>query len=191
MSLASAKVFGTTELVELILLQDLSAAEVTRARRINSFFRAVVDNSKPLRRVIFLEPVERKIYKGGAAMRKRQDEIPAGVCQLYEGWGQCSFTTLHPAIDVPVSGLLWPFKGYGVPPAHWTSGQWQSMLISQPPAAGYYLLCKEHGDGERIEGQTLGAIRETSEKLKAQRGNCRFSDLTCAGTGEIGYLFDR
>lgn len=46
---------GTAELLEMVLLK-CTAVDVTRFRQINSFFKGVIDRSKGLRQVMFLDP---------------------------------------------------------------------------------------------------------------------------------------
>lgn len=50
------RVLNTPELVEHIILQDLPIYDVFMCRRICHFFKGAIDGSKPVRRVLFLEP---------------------------------------------------------------------------------------------------------------------------------------
>lgn len=156
MTSPTARVLSTVELLEHILSNGLSPREITRARQINSFFRACIDDSHTLLRKIFLEPIPLKDH----------EEYPAS---LFPDNKLRKVVTLHPAIITPVN--ISELLDFRRPSVRWsTPGLWQDMLISQPPAAEYRLLCRdwtawflnspEQYIDVRIPGKTLGALRE-------------------------------
>lgn len=144
---ACARVFNTVELLECIL-QDLSATELTRARHMNSFFRNVIDNSTPLRRIMFLEPIPKKFYETYRDATGYWPDDPPG----------CTAAALHPAIR----GLVLERASFDIlrqPSPIWASGQWKSMLISQPPAVAYHLVCKPKGPSQPLWKDMLSYVR--------------------------------
>lgn len=170
MSSASTQVFDCTELFELILLHDLSAAEVTRARQVSSRFRAVIDSSKALRRVMFLEPIKEQDYETYEVdvdepwLINRRKSEPSHTVSVFHPVVQ---GRVFPAGRDPIKKLNSPLA-----PASWTSwssGQWESMLITQPPATKYVLVCTSahatYRTGIEFEGQTLGALRDAIAAL--------------------------
>lgn len=173
MASASAHVFGIVELLECILLH-LPAADVTRARRINSFCRNSIDNSTPLRRVMFLEPIlecDHETYQIGS------DTYPS----YYK------IFSVHPAISTGHES----FQAFDFepPPAYWFPGQWRDMLITQPPVEDYGL--RYHNGcatirgrvhrGVTIKGNTLGALCEALETVAITRPGSTIESVACCG----------
>lgn len=156
MASASERVFGITELLECVLLEGLSAAEVTRARRINSFCRNSIDNSTPLRRVMFLEPIlerDHDFYQMGS---EKSPYIPT-ICSM------------HPAIHTHRTRTFNRHHfAFQPPPPHWYPGQWRDMLITQPPSIQYHIFYQRSDKWYAsllIEGETLGALCEALKTL--------------------------
>lgn len=94
MTSATARVFNTAELLEQILLHGLSPAEVTRARQINSFFRAGIDSSLTLRRVMFLEPILECDHDTYGANLQWRNIMPVGVHSRHDP--SCYHQPQHP-----------------------------------------------------------------------------------------------
>lgn len=161
--MAATTVLNTTELVEHILAQGLPTKDVTRARQINSFTRSVIDNSKILRRIIFLEPISERDHKTFTV--KSIFKVRANG--LLAGSPKCVATTIHPAIrcshvrddclliDVPTTESM----------DKWNN----SMLICNPPAKSetFRLLTRP-----RLTSFGKGSVaRYTRFKLTIFKGN--------------------
>jgi hypothetical protein len=133
---AVSKVLNTTELVELILLQDLPIKDVLRSQRVNPFFKAVFTNSKPLRRATFLEPdpISRNV-RNNDHLFENSDTPPQ----------QPIVRKIHPFIlrsdyhTLTSQGELFPlWRGY-------TAAQLDSVhsqLVCQPPCTSFRISFK-------------------------------------------------
>ncbi|CZT18591.1 uncharacterized protein RCC_04435 [Ramularia collo-cygni] len=153
---AAARVLDTVELLENILLQDLPMKSIARARQVNTFFCAVIDNSKPLQRALFLMP-----------------ELPKETHVDMDGTPK-SVTRVNPAIiKLDHHGEVKTGRFYidGDMLRRWNSDlaceTWKSMLICQPPASInklhlFELITKSQKTGEFyitfLSGSTLGDL---------------------------------
>lgn len=164
------RVFNTVELLEGIL-SGLSTKSLTRARQVNSFFRDCIDTSIPLKRIMYLLPIPSTQHE---TFTHPQGFFPDDGCPTR------TTTILHPAITTSIVPCA--YMHIQPPPAHWVSGgqQWEDMLISQPPAAVYHVLCTSpayqpgfwdeftHQVRIQVEGNTLGALRKAVENREAK-----------------------
>lgn len=172
---AAARVFNITELFEQIF-QNVSPAEITRARQINSEFKKRIDQSLPLRRAMFLEPEPRGETLPYPTFDEEDDDAdwPApddtSETSAVPDKSPKTFTVfkVHPAISAPIQ----PADGYihfKLPEKPWKAGMWQEMLLCQPPCQNfelrYHIRCRSMSEGvfdgwinKSINGNTLGAL---------------------------------
>lgn len=161
--MATIQVLNMPELLEHILLQDLSIKEVTCFRRCSKFACTVIDNSPKLRRFMFLEPLLERDHK---------------ICvdEFADGKPKFTATTIHPAIR-----NHWPDNCYlhiNDTLKSWAPGQsWESMLICQPPGkvkqfkVEVYGLCGRYAPrwaSVTFEGNTLGALSKATWTIGSQ-----------------------
>lgn len=158
---AAARVFDTTELLEHILLQDLPMQDIARARQINSFSLAVIDNSKHLQRALFLEaaPVRETIIA--------QDGAVQIVTKLHPVL-QAGFSTDKELLTIRPSNMsFWALDEL--------DSSWKSMFICQPPCATFDLVIGNNPFASRfssciapalsqVKGNTLGSLWDAVQK---------------------------
>lgn len=182
-STASFRVFNTTELLENILIQDDSTIDVTRARQINHFFRAVIDQSKALRRVMFLEPEPAcetvMIHHPGF------DLDPLGTPKIV--------TKLHPAISLSKDhrDLRDDFQDrfhITLPPELWKPGSWRSMLICQPPCKIVMVCCSwrypsifEYCEQFCLMNNTLGSLVAEIDRRREEHDDFKLGSIILFG----------
>lgn len=183
---AAARLFGVMELFEKVL-ENLSPAEVTRARQINSAFKDSIDKSLPLRRVMFLEPVaDVEVLPYGTEGPEFPRPSDHGVDsndseeppeQLFPNF---QVINPHPAIlsiHMPEEDRIINFK---LPNKPWADGMWRDMLICQPPCPELTLMALVwRGDKRQITtwvrfgevGNTLGDLVDSIAKLEPRLPN--------------------
>ncbi|KJX94438.1 hypothetical protein TI39_contig4195g00021 [Zymoseptoria brevis] len=185
MATSAATVFGTVELLEMILL-GCTMEEITCARRINTFVQATIDGSQRLRQKVFLEAAP-----GGEKLvitdwRRRSTEVllvvPSGDRTVRSGTYSLEIVTLNPLLEQctrtasPTATRRWLHgSNFAIVEQDFLDrapGVWQQMLITQPPARSLELVVvKTKGPRSGVfksKAQTLGALRE--ELLLLDRG---------------------
>jgi hypothetical protein len=196
---ATYRAVNTPELLEQILAQ-CSTAEVTRARQVSGFFRSLIDNSKALRRVMFLEPEPVRETITHYLTPDPRNGIPdRRFRHIYNiESGPLIVAKLHPAIGTAPSQSIfmhdahdaeqWPTKE---PDWHWQLGMWRSMTLTQPPCADVEVRCgKWTGSGclcfhefkdYPLKGNTLGALADTWKELHEGDPKLEFYSLRFVG----------
>lgn len=193
---AASRVLNTPELLEHILVQ-CSTAQVTRARQVSGFFRALIDNSKVLRRIMFLEPEAVGETITHYLTRDPRNGIPdRRIRHIYNTEGEPLIVAkLHPAIGtVSYRGYMkfdaeeWHTKQ---PNLHWQPGMWRSMTLTQPPCANVEVWCyKLTGSGCfryqkftscPLKDNTLGALVDIWKELYEDDREFIFDSIEIVG----------
>ncbi|SMY22133.1 unnamed protein product [Zymoseptoria tritici ST99CH_1A5] len=185
MATSAATVFGTVELLEMILL-GCTMEDVTCARRINTFVQATIDGSKHLRQKIFLEaaPGGEKLVAplwswtatavplvlASEARTARDRTYSRTIVNLNPLLKLLTCTASPEATRRYVTGNRLAIVGQDF--LDRPSGRWEAMLITQPPLRSLELVVVKtkgpRSKGFKSTAHTLGELR--AELLALDRG---------------------
>lgn len=167
------QVLNTAELVEHIILQDISFFDIVRCQRVCHFLKAVIDNSKPIRRILFLEP------------ETAHENV--GACVDL----QLVATKIHPALQTNRVETFGAFFVH-VPESRAMLKSLGSSLICQPPTKNIVVFSQPRrhvmGRGDKVlQGDTIAAFMEVVNEIDRD-GRLLYCITICGRTDERSCL---
>ncbi|KAK3627896.1 hypothetical protein LTR56_003886 [Elasticomyces elasticus] len=198
------KVFGITEILELIL-REFSTAELLSAQRVNNRMRDVIDGSKDLMQRLFLLPgygshidVLSTAGFDGNFMRQTRNIRISNTCYVRPNKAQNDQSNGRLYLEVEVL-FDQPLPRVG--------SRIRQMFITQPPAKSFTMAinCCDPDDRELLgaeplpavqitnpAGVTIGELYDEAQRAMQQHINCPFADWrnhTASGAVDLKITF--